>query len=163
MSKRIKDSNRSVKSLTNADLALLLLDVIPFAIREIRSYLRQLPTTSEDLTLPQMRILGNLWLEPANIKDLADATSVSVPAASRMIKLLTCRGLVECSRGITDKREIKVRLSKNGLEVLQATRDRLSTLLEERLGVVSALRARAIYLGLSTLREILTKIRQKEN
>lgn len=146
-------------------LAALLLEVIPLAMRVLRTDLVRVTSGhgSSDVTLPQLRLLANLWIEPTNMKGLASMAGMSLPAASRMIKLLHKQSLVETSRSVGDGREVQIRLSRMGKEVFLMTRKRLNIALNERLKSISDQKSQRVQRGLITLREILNNMQLSEN
>lgn len=137
-------------------VASLLLDVVPLAMRELRKELRTGKDT--DLTIAQFRILAHLWCEPTNNKALAEALGVSVPAASRMVKLLVQRKYVESTQGLSDKREVRVRLTKGGERRFELARESVRSGLSERLNSVQSLRLRKAETGLSAIKNILSEL-----
>lgn len=139
-----------------AQVASLLLEVVPLAMRELRKELRTGVDT--DLTIAQFRILAHLWCEPTNNKTIAEALGVSVPASSRMIKLLVQRKYVESTQGLSDKREVLVRLTKGGERRFEIVRESVRAGLARRLESIAATRLKKADAGLSAMKSILSEL-----
>lgn len=116
-------------SISSLELAALYLDVVPRAMREIRTELRS--NRGDTLTIPQFRVLAFLRLETKTNKELAEHIGLSVAAMSRLVQALVDDGWVEKSTGKSDRRELRIRLSAQGrrsFEKIRAeTRRKLAT------------------------------------
>src|SRR5258708_20267385 len=101
-------------AMTKKDLELSrhLLAVIPLIMRSIRAMMRDFE--GSNLTVPEFRGLGFVWLQPCNNKQLADWQGVSLPAMSRMVDYLVRRKLLLRTPGTSDRRQIQLRLSRKG-------------------------------------------------
>ena len=135
-------------------VAAALLEVVPLAMRQLRKELR----IGSDLTIAQFRILAHLGCEPANNKTLAEALGVSVPATSRMVKLLVQRKYVESTQGLSDKREVLVRLTKGGERRFELVREAVREGLAQRLESVAPSRLRKAESGLRAMKSILAEL-----
>jgi DNA-binding MarR family transcriptional regulator len=136
--------------------AALFLDVIPHAMKTLRRELRASP--SANLTMPQYRILAQLYLEPANNKALAESLGVSLPAASRMVKSLVGRKLVESTQNLLDKREVRLRLTKAGQRKFELISDALRIGLTQRFEQLDGASLDQIENGLLSIQAILGKM-----
>ncbi len=147
---------------TREDLGSLIMDVIPLALRALRSDVQDgisetnfsCPTGEHGLTFVQFRLMGYLWYDEANNKTLAEAVGLTVPATSRAVLALTKRGLVESLKSSTDKREVRVRLTKSGRAVFKQIRECLAARMSARLTVASKDQTKRMHAGLVALKEI---------
>jgi DNA-binding MarR family transcriptional regulator len=81
------------------------------------------------VSLMEWRILALLGgFAPLTLRDLARESGLDKAQASRAVKALVARGLVERAAGQTDAREVALRLSEEGARVeaglMQAARER---------------------------------------
>jgi DNA-binding MarR family transcriptional regulator len=144
------------------DLGILLMDVLPLALKALRSDVQTGISESKfsckqgesGLTFVQFRIMGFLWFEEANNKTLAEAVGLSVPAASRAVVSLAKRGLVESMKSPDDKREVRVRLSKSGRAMFKQARECLAAKMSARLEVATSEQSKRMQSGLIALKEI---------
>jgi DNA-binding MarR family transcriptional regulator len=136
--------------------AALFLEVIPHAMKTLRRELRS--STSANLSMPQYRILAQLSVEPANNKALAESLGVSLPAASRMVKSLVGRKLVESTQNLLDKREVRLRLTKAGQRKFELISDALRIGLTQRFEQLDAVSLDQIENGLRSIQAILGKM-----
>jgi DNA-binding MarR family transcriptional regulator len=90
----------------------LFLAVIPQAMRLFREEMRE--NRSGMHSIPQFRILAQLWAGPTSNKELAGRIGVSWAAMSRMVDALVQDGLVERQKSKEDRRQISIRLTKRG-------------------------------------------------
>ncbi len=139
-----------------ARVAELFLEVIPTAMKTLRRELRSTP--SANLTMPQYRILAHLYFEPANNKALAENLGVSLPAASRAVKSLVGRKLVESTQNLLDKREVRLRLTKAGQRKYELISEALKEGLTNRFEQLDAASVQQIQIGLSSIQSVLGKI-----
>lgn len=156
------------------NVAGLLLELIPLAVRELRKDIRSAndSASSENsgcgergrcLTIPQFRTLANLWIEPLSNKRLAESMGMSVPATSRMVKTLTSRGLLKSTREANDKREVRVRLTRQGEEAYRLATEALGRRLDVRMEEIPSARLKKAEAGLLALRSILSDLDRLEN
>jgi DNA-binding MarR family transcriptional regulator len=95
-------------------LAALLLERIPATMRFIRSAMRTL--ASDDLTVPQFRVLAALSRAPSTVGMLAEHQGVSKSAMSRMVDALVKKQLIQPSREEKDRRQLWLTLTPKGKE-----------------------------------------------
>lgn len=142
-------------------LGTLLMDVIPLTLRALRADVQEGIAEAKTykaegrMTFLEFRIMSSLWFEAANNKTLAESVGLSVPAASRAIVALKRRGLVESTKSTSDKREVRVCLSKLGRENLKQARQCLARKMSDRLSVASSEQSKRVQAGLLALKEIL--------
>lgn len=77
---------------------------------------RALDGEIEDLTFPQWRVLTIVGEHEANVhvSGVGQRVGVSAPSASRLLRRLQDRGLIELQRDATDRRFMRVRLTEAG-------------------------------------------------
>lgn len=81
---------------------------------------------AEPLSVAQMTLIEPLLDDrELPVGQLAVRADVSVPTATRMLKQLEARGLVERNRSREDDRKVEVRLSQDGLKAARVRRNRL--------------------------------------
>jgi len=91
-----------------------------------------------ELTLAQADLLDPLLDQQSlPVSQLARLAGVSHPTATRMIKQLETRDLVERRRGTEDERLVLVALTDTGRTQLRAARDRLRKMQSSTLGQLS--------------------------
>jgi DNA-binding MarR family transcriptional regulator len=97
--------------------AALLAAVDALVMAAIGLTTRTLVTSpARDVTVAQWRMLALLEQSEDGIRltDLADATAMSMPSASRMVNRLTARGFVQSEPHPADGRAIRIRLTPTG-------------------------------------------------
>lgn len=77
---------------------------------------RALDGEIEDLTFPQWRVLTIVGEHEASVHvgGVGQRVGVSAPSASRLLRRLEDRGLIELQRDATDRRFMRVRLTEAG-------------------------------------------------
>jgi len=75
-----------------------------------------------DITLTQWRMLALLAQEPggSRLTDLADATGMSLPSASRMVNRLISRGFARSQPDADDRRAVRLGLTESGRAVVDS-------------------------------------------
>lgn len=93
---------------------------------------------ARDLTVPQWRMLALLDESAGGIRltDLADATGMSLPSASRMVNRLVTRGFVRSEPDPADRRAVQITLTAAGRstvdDVLRRRHEAVATALDGR-------------------------------
>ena len=109
-------------------LAKLLLEVVPHTMHGIRREMREL--AKNELTVAQLRTLAHLHNGLNTTSDIAEYLGVSMPAMSKMIDILSLRGLVTRETNPEDRRHIHLTLTSAGtkvfLNVRKASQHRVS-------------------------------------
>src|SRR5579871_2478158 len=84
-------------TVSDAEHAKTILDVIPGVVKELRREMRSLAQAGIDpsMTVPQFRVLNRLNDGPLANREIAEWMGVTAPTASRMIDVLVRRGLVD--------------------------------------------------------------------
>jgi MarR family transcriptional regulator, organic hydroperoxide resistance regulator len=85
----------------------------------------------DGISLAQFHMLEPLGGGPLTNRQLADAADVSSPTATRMIDVLSARGLVERVEDPTDRRAVLISLTRAGRATLQDKLDRYQALREQ--------------------------------
>jgi DNA-binding MarR family transcriptional regulator len=85
----------------------------------------------DGISLAQFHVLEPFVAGPLTNRQLADAADVSSPTATRMIDLLSARGLVERVEDPTDRRAVLISLTRAGRAALQEKVDRYQSLREQ--------------------------------
>jgi DNA-binding MarR family transcriptional regulator len=86
---------------------------------------RSLAGLAEDVTLPQYRVLIELAARgPQRVADLASVLAVERSTATRMCDRLVRKHLVARRRVNTDRRGVRVALTRSGRELIEAVSDR---------------------------------------
>jgi DNA-binding MarR family transcriptional regulator len=98
--------------INDKTLAGRLQDIVPMAMRMIRQEMRG--RAGKQLSVPQFRILVQLYRQPMLNHDLADHQGVAVATMSRMVDLLVRRGLVIRHGVPSDRRKVFLSLSRPG-------------------------------------------------
>jgi MarR family transcriptional regulator, organic hydroperoxide resistance regulator len=95
--------------------------------------------SAEPLSVAQMTLIEPLLDDcELPVGQLAIRADVSVPTATRMLKSLEARGLVERHRSGEDDRRVLVRLTVSGAEVATLRRDRIRRRQVSRLSQLGA-------------------------
>ncbi|MFD3699661.1 MarR family winged helix-turn-helix transcriptional regulator [Streptomyces sp. NPDC058646] len=90
--------------------------------------------------------------EGANLRDLGEALGSTPPSVSRLCDRLEAAGLLERSRGTTNRREVELRLSRRGHTVLANMRAWRSREVETVLSKLPAAHLGALAEGLHAFR-----------
>jgi DNA-binding MarR family transcriptional regulator len=131
--------------------AALVLDVVPLAMRRIRTYMRA--GRAADLSVPQFRALAFLNTHPGvTLSDVAEHVGLTLPAASRMIDGLVAHGYAERRLSSTSRRCVELRLSPSGEEMLQITVRHTENALAGLLAPLAAKERETVMAALATLR-----------
>jgi DNA-binding MarR family transcriptional regulator len=97
---------------------------------------RALDGEVQDLTFPQWRILTIIGEHEANthVKGVGQRAGVSAPSASRLLRRLEDRGLIELQRDAQDRRFVRVRLTEAGHAARNHVIERRRVLIRDALG-----------------------------
>jgi DNA-binding MarR family transcriptional regulator len=132
-------------------LSKLILDSVPTAMRTIRREMRF--HAKSQLSVPQFRILVFLFKEDdATASALAEWQGVSLPAVSKMITLLVTKKFIVRTPNVTDRRSVRLKLTKKGERFFLDVRQRVEKKIEGPLGHISAADRRALREGLRILK-----------
>ncbi len=136
------------------EIAHELVAVLPrwnrIVARELRS------EAGNDLTVVQIRVLGELSEGAQTLSTLARKREVSLQAASEHVQALVARGLVERVADPSDRRQALLTLTDEGLRLLTQVREHVAERFTPRIKRLSPDEAEALYRGLQALRHLLT-------
>ncbi len=128
--------------------AAALLEVAPAITRTFRSEIRA--SRGGDLSVPQFRTLAYIRRHAlTSVTAIAEHLGLTLPAASRLVDILTTRGLVVREPAEDDRRRVTLQLSPAGLTLIQtagaAARQQIAARLEplsddDRAAIVRAMR-----------------------
>ena len=115
----VRETMRPVSSST-LDQARFIYDTIQvIRSRIIERHIAAARSDSPDLTIPQMNTLRMIKKQAStSIKDLAGALGVSAPSASVMVERLVEMALVSREQSHSDRREVVITLTHDGLSVV---------------------------------------------
>lgn len=140
-------------SVSAAEIAHELVAVLPrwnrIVARELRS------EAGNDLTVVQIRVLGELSEGALTLSALARKREVSLQAASEHVQALVGRGLVERIPDPTDRRQALLTLTEEGLRQLTEVREHVADRFMPRIERLSEEDADALHRGLQALRQLL--------
>src|SRR5579885_2923881 len=134
------------------DLAKLLLDVLPPSMHQIRLVMRSVKPV--DLTVPQFRIVGSIFRGRNQPSEIAKHQGVSLPAMSKMIHGLVKRGLIKRSVHARDRRQIELKLTKQGEALYREVRARTQSKLSKKMSGLNAGERSKLEGGLAQLKKI---------
>ena len=142
--------------LSNFAIAALFLEVVPKAMREVRSEMRK--SRDSELSVPQFRILAHLWREPANLGTIAEAQGVSLAAMSRMVDWLCKHRLVKKTQDQADRRQLVVELTPHGKKSFELNRHLTRLAFEKRIKALNLTEKKKLAAGLESLKQALRKM-----
>jgi MarR family transcriptional regulator for hemolysin len=142
-------------------LAREVLDVVPMIMRTIRAEMRS--RRSADLTIPQFRALMFLNRSPgASLLDLADHLGLTSPTVCRMVDGLVSAGLVARASSSTDRRKLTLRLTSQGLVILERARNGTQARLTQILSDLDLEERRTMLEGMQRLQSLFLTAQQHE-
>jgi len=137
-------------------VAEMFFTIVPQAMRIFREEMRT--HRSGAMSIPQFRILAQLWLEPTSNKELASRLGVSGAAMSRMVDGLAKEGLVIRNMNKADRRSIEITLTKKGQIYFQKIRSAAILSLAQKLGLLEGELVDQMGAGLGLVSKALVKI-----
>jgi DNA-binding MarR family transcriptional regulator len=136
----------------SANLSADYLDVVPKAMISVRVEMRR--CRDSDLSLAQFRILAHLYHGASTNKQLAENIGVSVGAMSRMVRGLAERHLISRIISHSDRREIQLGLTKKGIHLFEAIRNKARLGISKRIAILSEADRKTLRQGLKVLQKI---------
>lgn len=140
-------------SVTSAarDTAALVMEVVPLAMRHIRSEMRT--HRMRGLSIPQFRTLMFLSRnEGACLSQVAEHIGATLATASKVVNALAERRLVIRTTLQDDRRFVSLKLSKPGTVTLMRAREGAEAHLAERIAALSPEQQATVSAALLTLR-----------
>ena len=128
-------------------------EVVPKAMRMIRQEMRG--RAGKRLSVPQFRILVQLYRQPMLNHDLAEYQGVAVATMSRMVDLLVRRGFVSRLGDPTDRRKVSLTLTKPGKRFFERIRGEVRRSLASRLARLNNAEKLRLDAGISELAKCL--------
>jgi DNA-binding MarR family transcriptional regulator len=141
----------SEATLSSLDVANDLRPVLFRLTRELRKETEQLGVTGRQVTL--------LWLVKRSpgltLRGLAEEEGISPPALSGHVDRLEAAGLLVRVRSEVDRRRVGLKLTPAGERLLRGVRERRTTWLADRLGVLEADELAAIEAAVAPLTRLI--------
>lgn len=114
---------------------------------------------SENLSIPQFRILAHLWRGLAqNNKELSEHQGVTVAAMSRMVDQLVDSGMIQRIPHKSDRRQIVLQLTKLGDQHYRRAREKAVLSVNEKMDALSSAELLEIQNALTVLARSIHKI-----
>lgn len=123
-------------------------------MRRIRSNLRI--AASDELTVPQFRILAHIRGGLRHVGEIADLTDVSQPAMSKMVDGLVSRGLIRREPDRQDRRLIALRLTPKGSTLFRHVQKTAQKRLGEQLQSLNSSEKRSLIRALNLIESVLS-------
>ncbi len=146
---------------SNELVASLFFSIVPQAMRVFREEMRT--HRSGAMSMPQFRILAQLFSEPISNKELASRLGVSGAAMTRMVDSLAADGLVARATNKKDRRSIYIRLTKKGHAYFQRIRGAAILSLARRLEGLDEIHIEQLGAGLGLISKALVELRSSSS
>lgn len=143
------------------EIAKKLLDILPPSMNWIRNEMRA--SMREELSVPQYRILANIYHGKNVACDIAKHQGVSQAAMSKMIDSLVDRGLVERVPNVNDRRHFHLNLTFDGDAFFKKTRKKTQSHLKEQISKLTDSEKEDLENGLKSLEKLFISARSKDN
>ncbi len=138
---------------TPEESARELLDVVPVIMRDIRSEMRS--RRSSDLTVPQFRTLAFVKRnKESSLSDVANHMGLTLPSTSRLVDGLIMHGLMTREDHPSDRRRIRLALTRRGLAVLDVSMQGTLEHLANKLSATGSNDREVIMKAMATLRSV---------
>ena len=143
------------------DTAQQLLDVVPLVMRTIRSKLREL--RAAEISVPQFRALVYINRhDGASLSDLTVHIGLTLPSMSKLIDGLVNRKLVNRLTHNTDRRRIRLSLTPQGRDELNAAYKHTQKFLASKISTLAVEDLVAISQVMKTLKELFLLEHEEE-
>jgi DNA-binding MarR family transcriptional regulator len=133
-------------------LARTLIHVIPKSMWLIRYGMRD--AARDEFSVPQFRVLAQLFGGPRTNSDLALQIGISVPAMSRLVDGLVKAGWVTRVQNVKDRRQSNLKMTAAGNKRYLALQEQALASFELKLSHLNEEQQRALAQGLSILEEL---------
>lgn len=141
---------------STGECAREVLDVVPLAMRVIRTQLRK--HGAREVSVPQFRTLAYLNRnEGTSLSDVAEHIGLTLPSMSVLVDGLVSRGLIVRQTHPEDRRRMTLGLTERGRKKLRMAREATASYLEEKLGTLSGAERGTLIQAMQVLREVFTK------
>jgi DNA-binding MarR family transcriptional regulator len=141
------------------EIARKLMDIIPPSMNWIRTEMRA--TLEEELTVPQFRILANIFKGKNVACDIAKHQGISQAAMSKMIDSLVNRGFVERIANENDRRHFHLNLTKEGDTFYKKSRKSAQANLKEQISTLDLVDRENLERGLIALEKLFLSARAR--
>jgi DNA-binding MarR family transcriptional regulator len=132
-----------------------LLSVMPVFHKKVTRLGRGI---TDDLTPPQMAIMGMLSRHSLTATQLADRLAAKKPQMTFQVEQLVQMGLVERCPDTKDRRVINLSLSEHGRARFDEIRTKVKANVRERLGALTPEDIEKMSAALETLKKIVAKL-----
>ena len=136
------------------DLAHSFIHVIPRSMLAIRHGMRE--SAREQFSVPQFRVLAQLWVQSQTNGELADHIGVSVPAMSRLVETLVRAGLVGRVPQSHDRRQVLLSLTEAGQKRFLSLQQTTQMVFKQKFSQLNADQKKKLAEGLSILEDLFT-------
>lgn len=151
MQQQDRPSDGRELEVTPETCARQIMELVPPLMRLIRTEMRR--QAGGQLSVPQLRVLAYLGRNPgACLADVAAHLGVTNPTASAMVDRLVRRGLVERAQHPDERRRVVLRLTADGVALLERARGLTRDQLAQALATLSQRELRCLDEGLAVLR-----------
>jgi len=139
--------------MKSASLTQIIVESIPELMDTIRYEMRK--NATDDLTIPQFRILNRLSKSPELLSDLAKWLGVSKPTTSVMVNNLIKRKLVTRIVDSDDKRQFTLCCSPTGLSLIKKARTNVQLKITNKLDTLTSENRKTIMIAMQLLKDCL--------
>jgi len=144
-----------MQSMVN-ECAREVLEVIPLAMRGIRSELRR--HGARELSIPQFRTLNFLSRHKgASLSEVAEHIGLTLPTMSTLIEGLVTRDYAIRRTHPSDRRRMTLELSDRGQMILRFAREATQSYLAQLLDTLSAAEQSTIIKAMGSLRRLFAE------
>ncbi len=136
---------------SDAQLAELILDVVPGQMRLLRAKMRA--NAEGEFTVPQLRVMAHVYKGAATANELASLQGVSLPAISKLVDTLVTKHLLVREYKEGNRKQVFLSLSKKGEKRFLEIRKRTEIELAESYASLSSEQRGSICEGLKALKD----------
>lgn len=153
MSLRLQDEIKQTKPFPSPAAEAMLSILRTAAILDHHTALALEPFGLTPTQFNVLRILRGAGKEGLCGREVAERMVARVPDVSRMLERLDAMGLITRERDPADRRHVAARITKKGLEVVEAAAPGLEAVHRQRLGHLSERTLRTLIDGLAAIRD----------
>jgi DNA-binding MarR family transcriptional regulator len=143
------------------DIAKKLMEIIPPSMGWIRTEMRS--TMKEELTVPQFRIMAQIFRGKNQACDIAKHQGISQAAMSKMIDSLVTRGFVEREPNENDRRHFHLVLTNEGDSFFKKARKNAQANLKEQISCLELSEREDLEKGLRALEKLFLTAHSRDN